>query len=224
MLRKSLITLLTLIIISSSYSFAQVALGVEVGGGTGATKITNVDEYDDMFVNAAATVGLHGMLAVNVGITDRLNLKIGAGIKGQPYQFSVSDSYGFDEIQSNFDTSSVMSKLAASYYFPAIFKFKILKRDSSPFIGLGYGYEQLFNDLVFENKSDVDFEYIKSTLHLVDLQFGYTQAKNDKPWLEFTFSYELGVNNLATESYSFISDGFKIRENSLEFAVAWYFL
>jgi hypothetical protein len=202
-------------------AYGQVNFGIELGAGMGNTKIKNIEEYPNMFKNSASNGNVYGLLNVNVKITQRVHLKLGGGIKGQPFQFVLNESYGVNEIENNF-SSQELSTLAASYYFPLVFKLKVLKQSSSPFIGIGYTYESLLNDLDF-GKGNSDFQYIKKNLHMMGFQFGYVWAKDDKPKLEFVFSYELGLNNLATDSYPF-SDDFVIRENDLQFGVCWYFL
>lgn len=205
-----------------SFSIAQVNVGIEVGAGMGNTRVKNIEEYPDMFKEGASNGGLYSMLNVNFKVAQRLHLKIGAGVKGQPYQFNLNNSYGIEEIEENF--SEDQSQLAASYYFPVIFKFKLFDRASTPFIGVGYSYETLFNDLRFDNvDSEADFDYIKNNLHLASTQFGYIIGKEGDPKVELIFTYEMGLNNLATDSYPF-SDDFVIRENDFEFGVNWYFL
>lgn len=214
------LTLLALIISFSTQ--AQVDFGIELGGGMGNTIVTNPKEYPDMFKNAAANGSAYSMANMHFRITPRFSFKLGAGVKGQPYQFSIGEDYNVDEIKDNFD--SELSKIALSYYMPGTFQFKLLKKPASPFIGIGYSYESLFKDLRFDGVSvPDDFQYIAKSLHLVDFQFGYVFSKGDKPLIEVVFAYELGLNNLATDSYSFSGGDFTIRENDFEFGVNWYY-
>lgn len=214
--------LTTLLLFTIFYSQAQVDFGIELGGGMGNTIVTNPKEYPNMFKNAAANGSAYSMANMHFRFTPRFSFKLGVGVKGQPYQFSVDQDYGVDEIADNFENE--LSKIALSYYMPGTFQFKLLKKPASPFIGLGYSYESLFKDLRFDGVSvPDDFQYIARSLHLVDFQFGYVFSKGDKPVIEVVFAYELGLNNLATDSYSFAGDDFKIRENDFEFGVNWYY-
>lgn len=205
----------------SSFTFAQkVNLGLEIGGGVGNTKVTNVKDYPDMFKSAAANGSLYGMTNINFNL-NRFSIKLGIGVKGQPYQFNVENDYNVSEIEDYFGAQD-LEKIAASYMVPLSVQYKFLNKKVSPFIGLGFTYESLFKDLRFDGVSvPEDFEYIKKNLVLADIQAGLLVKKSGKPFLEFIFAYEIGLNNLATDSYSF--DGLTIRENDLQFGINWFF-
>jgi hypothetical protein len=215
-----------LLFLVSAFAFsapAHVSLGVESGAAMGSTKVKNVEDYPDMFADAAQNGGMYFLANANFGITDRIQLKVGIGYKGQPYQFNVDSAYGFSAITDNFSTEE-LSTVASSYYFPAVLKFKLMKKATSPYIGIGYSYESLFKDLSFNGISgDEDFQYINSNLHLAEIMIGLQIARNDKPFLEFVFSYEQGLNNQATSSYDFLGDDFKIVESDIEFGINYYF-
>ncbi len=218
---KNFLKTSVLILLVSSSSYGQVDFGLELGGGMGNTIVTNPKEYPDMFKSAAANGSAYSMANMNFRISPRFSVKLGFGVKGQPYQFNLGNNYGVSEIVEAFEGE--LSKIALSYFAPITFKFKFLKKPASPFIGLGYSYESLFRDLRFDNvEVPDDFTYITKQLHLVDFQFGYIIAKGDKPFIEVIFAYEQGLNNLATDSYSF-KDGFKIREYDFQFGVNWYY-
>lgn len=220
---KKLSLIAAIFALCASVSFSQVSLGFEIGAAMGNTKVKNVEQYPDMFADAAQNGGLYFLANANIGITDRVQLKVGIGYKGQPYQFNVDSTYGYSAILDNFSTEE-LSTVASSYYFPAVLKFKLFKKPTSPYIGIGYSYESLFKDLTFDGiDGDEDFQYIQNNLHLAEFMIGMQIARNDKPFLEFVFSYEQGLNNQATSSYDFLGTDFKIVESDIEFGINYYF-